>query len=810
MEQKPQIPTLKDSKKPQLKIRGLASGLSLLDRMKQFKKKDLAFILAGLGVLVMAPLAEHFMMSPETGDSANFKPGWGFSSGRFGDGSSPYEGGVNGMAPGGSASGSDLITPLNVRDPASLIMGPGAQQQPAAGVTPPAKDSTDWKDALANAASQGASAATRAASLPVPKTSLTNAGLRGLGAAAGGGGGGYSLPALNAGNVPNRAAESNALQRVTAAPGYRGAGARGAQNASAGAMEALKKAAANAGSDFNRTGPAASALEAAASRQMPTGGGSGDSGAGGSGREDKGPGGGNDKSSKSMGESLEFMARKDWSQKMRDLAFEKLKKQEMMWPNLKDEIAKELVMSPIKALSSQMTDAFKDLGKDKSKEGKYKCEAWGEVKGGDVASECKNEKNEKPYCVLGMKDGKYELLRLAGGAKDKSLCFYFPGDSGGKGNATKGSAVDDVFGPPDAASQAAGAEISLDKLCGSLRKALGESATGTTAAVPGGSFLGGTQAASAKGGKSDEALLLKDAAVLQQAAKLLAGARNRMDGSDYPTCGIAKPTEPTVDAGLKASAQSLAEAMQPLPPILQGLEGYGKQVQFNLAPEAPEKTDSVVKALTAWNDKQTQGAKDRFNNVVTVDLPKIKTDLDKARDSITQAGAALTSASGAGQATALIKAHYSSLEAWIRAGAADVDKRGIRWVQLDGEGKDLRDKVFSDVGQVVSNAKSTLDAKVEAIKSLQTEDKVALPEAAMTVSEFNTAVQQAMDKTSLTPAPTYTDRLRANREGAVTANQPKVERLIKYVDDERSGLVQVIETHRKTIAGEAPAAPAAK
>ena len=64
MDQKPNIPTLKNSPRPQVKIKGLASRLSIIERLKQFKKKDLAFILAGLGVLFMAPLAEHFMMSP--------------------------------------------------------------------------------------------------------------------------------------------------------------------------------------------------------------------------------------------------------------------------------------------------------------------------------------------------------------------------------------------------------------------------------------------------------------------------------------------------------------------------------------------------------------------------------------------------------------------------------------------------------------------------------------------------------------------------------------------------------------------------
>ena len=100
MDQQPKIPTLKDAQKPQVKIKGLSAGMTLFDRLKQFKKKDLAFILAGLGTLFMAPLAEHFMMAPENGDG-QLSQGWGGGKGGsgsniFGNGSmSPYETGAD-------------------------------------------------------------------------------------------------------------------------------------------------------------------------------------------------------------------------------------------------------------------------------------------------------------------------------------------------------------------------------------------------------------------------------------------------------------------------------------------------------------------------------------------------------------------------------------------------------------------------------------------------------------------------------------------------------------------------------------------
>ena len=234
----------------------------------------------------MAPLVEHFMMSPETGDG---KLGAGFSErggGTFGSGSSPYEG--TGLAPGGVVGGGgDVITPLNVRDPSALVMGPGATQQaPATPVAAPAAPPTDgkWNDAIA-AGKAAASAATKRASLPVPKIPLSAAGLRGLGAAAGGSGPSSTLAPISAGNVPNKAAGGDSTGNVRGG-GVKGV-ARGPGSGSSGSMEALKKAAAAAGTDFNRTGSAASALESAASRNMGEGTGGSAGAGGGGGKEDK-------------------------------------------------------------------------------------------------------------------------------------------------------------------------------------------------------------------------------------------------------------------------------------------------------------------------------------------------------------------------------------------------------------------------------------------------------------------------------------------------------------------------------------------
>ncbi|MDE2492113.1 MAG: hypothetical protein KGM24_14795 [Elusimicrobia bacterium] len=316
----PKIPTLKDSKKPQVKLRGLSSA-TLFDRLKQFKKKDLAFILAGLGTLFMAPLAEHFMMSPESADGT-LQQGWGGhgsgangSDGIFGGGGSPYEPGTSGLAPGGpTGGGGDVITPLNVRDPASLIMGPGSTQEPptnsVAPATPPPTAPTpsnaDLKDALAASAARGIGAAAKRALLPVPPISLSGSNLRGLGVTATGTSAQWTPPKINDNLAPNRVAMGGGLSPVVHNSHFAGV-ARGPGTGGGGSLDALKKAAAAAGDAMNRTGSAATDLNNAASTKIDGNGhGFGGGGQGGNGSNDKAPGDNNSKGSKNVGESLAY------------------------------------------------------------------------------------------------------------------------------------------------------------------------------------------------------------------------------------------------------------------------------------------------------------------------------------------------------------------------------------------------------------------------------------------------------------------------------------------------------------------------
>lgn len=368
MDQQPKIPTLKDAQKPQVKIKGMGAGLTLFDRLKQFKKKDLAFILAGLGTLFMAPLAEHFMMAPENGD-ASLQQGWGKGGSGggnfFGSGSSPYESG-NSLASGGAIGGSgDIITPLNVRDPSSLVMGPGGTQQPPAGSaapaapppTAPASNETDYRDALKGAAANAARAAVKKAPLPVPKVALGGSGLRGLGVAGGGSSAsGSSLPiGPAAGSLGGPGGGGMRLVRAT--PGFKGvAGGRSPTGGTG--LDGTKKAGANAGDAFNRAGSAAAGLNAAASETIPTGGqGFGGGGQGGSGANDKpgsgtGPGG-----SKSVGESLAFLRAKQRQEEEMKLEFEKrkLKDPELLLYGIRNDSLKAMASEVTKSLTKHIT-----------------------------------------------------------------------------------------------------------------------------------------------------------------------------------------------------------------------------------------------------------------------------------------------------------------------------------------------------------------------------------------------------------------------------------------------------------------------
>lgn len=363
------VPIIRLPQKPLLKIKGSGFGTTLIERLKQFKRKDLAFIAAGLSVLILAPVAEHFLMKPETdrGLVPGFATRGGFPVG------SPYEPGINGLAPGGlPGQEQDIITPLNARDPSALVLGPGGLTPPT---PPPPKTDTGMRDALAKSLATGTQEAVKRAGLPSLPPRLAG-GFKGFGGG-GGGGAGYSPQVAvpkDRGPLP---AAGSSLARVKPIPGMRGF-MRGRGPAQGPSPESLKRASQDAGDLFNAPGAASSALDRAAGKGIPGGGdslGGGTSGPAGEGAEGK-FGGATTKEAKSLGETLDFLRRKMEMEKQLELKYKplekaldlewKLKEWDKMYPRrMREEMYKSLFLGPageaMKTLTGEATKRVLDV-----------------------------------------------------------------------------------------------------------------------------------------------------------------------------------------------------------------------------------------------------------------------------------------------------------------------------------------------------------------------------------------------------------------------------------------------------------------
>src|SRR5262249_2647170 len=121
---------------------------TLWQRLRQIKKKDLAFILAGLAILILAPVAQHYLLSPNN-EGGSLEPAFSTreGGGREGD---VFEPGLGGFAPGQAPGSADMITPLSSRDPSSLLMPPGGPPAP-----PKTSAADSIRDALNRAMAQG-------------------------------------------------------------------------------------------------------------------------------------------------------------------------------------------------------------------------------------------------------------------------------------------------------------------------------------------------------------------------------------------------------------------------------------------------------------------------------------------------------------------------------------------------------------------------------------------------------------------------------------------------------------------------------
>lgn len=265
---------------------------TLLERLRQLRKKDLAFVGGCLAFLIAVPVLEHFWLR---GDRAKAGPGFLPGESPFEEG--VYEPGVTGYAPGTPLGEAEqgIITPLNAPDPSALVMNPFRQPPPA-----------PLKDALA-AARRAIPPVSRAAGLPRPPSKLASR----LGEMFKGGisGAGVAFPkdegiSQRAKGVPKQG-EQRPLAGVEAVPDF--VGAAGRSPVGAGGDLASLKQAADASADRFADPGASKAAEGAASSLRGAGGAGGQGLGGGSAGGSKG----NTKDiSKSPGESLAFLRAK--------------------------------------------------------------------------------------------------------------------------------------------------------------------------------------------------------------------------------------------------------------------------------------------------------------------------------------------------------------------------------------------------------------------------------------------------------------------------------------------------------------------
>jgi len=356
----------------------MAGKKSLMGRLKGLKTKDMAFIAAGLGVLVMAPLAEYLISDSGDG-AATMSEGFDRKGGFFAEPQDLYEAGVEGIAPGGlMGRDTDVITPLNVRDPSSLIMGPGGQEEkpaPSAVIDEPKrdapKDDTDWKKII-DSAKSGVKAATKKVKLPRPNAKLAGA-LSGLKGLAGGGNTRASL-SLAAPRTPGAQAPGSAgtsLSRTQAVPGFRGAGGR-----------SLTGGGGQTSGGFGRaSNPGGTTGQSASSYGGINGGGTGTGFGrpGGQGTPTKNPGGNSTKDNKTLGENLAFLRAKMNMEKAIDLKWAKKRYNELERKKMLEQMAAQTAQQAFMKILDRLLKGG-EKGKDGGGSGGG---GGGDPKGGD-------------------------------------------------------------------------------------------------------------------------------------------------------------------------------------------------------------------------------------------------------------------------------------------------------------------------------------------------------------------------------------------------------------------------------------------
>ncbi|MFA5141085.1 MAG: hypothetical protein WC728_17800 [Elusimicrobiota bacterium] len=199
-------------------------------RVRGFKGKELAFIVAGFAMLALAPIAEFLLTSPDE-KVGGLRQGFDQKGVDYGGPGSPFEDGIARIAPGNLLGQiAESISPLTARDPVSLILSPQTDEgQPEAEEAspprraPPPKRESGWKDAI-SAAKKGTREAAKRVRLPVPSARLAGklSGISGLSGGSGGSASAMSLSAPVSKGLLSRVATQDHLSRVQATSDYRG------------------------------------------------------------------------------------------------------------------------------------------------------------------------------------------------------------------------------------------------------------------------------------------------------------------------------------------------------------------------------------------------------------------------------------------------------------------------------------------------------------------------------------------------------------------------------------------------------------
>ena len=227
------------------KIKG---STSFVERLKNVSKRDIAYFIVGVSILILAPVAEYFLSKP----NANTALTPGFGERRSSESAGIYEPGVNALSAGSPDGMEEVVAPLTARDPSSLILG--AQEEPSPQIPMPPPTETK-RDSIADIAKKSFSEATKSSPAPFIPPKM-NASLRGASSFFGGDEGTKTSGVLSSGNILANAknapsqAQKKSMLGPQAIPGYKGVASQ-SDSVNKGAFEKLRNQADKAAGYFS-------------------------------------------------------------------------------------------------------------------------------------------------------------------------------------------------------------------------------------------------------------------------------------------------------------------------------------------------------------------------------------------------------------------------------------------------------------------------------------------------------------------------------------------------------------------------------